>query len=98
MRAVRAAPLCAVDVSIGTVAACPAPGLALDGLRVDGETDRVLGDGNERAEGLYAVGRSAAGICSNGYVSGLSFAECAFSGRRAGAPGRCPPRVVRGAN
>ena len=34
--------------------------------------------------GLYAAGRSAVGICSNSYVSGLSIADCIFSGRRAG--------------
>jgi len=34
--------------------------------------------------GLYAAGRSAAGLCSSSYVSGLSLADCVFSGRRAG--------------
>jgi len=34
--------------------------------------------------GLYAAGRTAVGICSNSYVSGLSLADCVFSGRRAG--------------
>ena len=33
-------------------------------------------------EGLYAAGRTAAG-CSRSYVSGLSLADCVFSGRRA---------------
>ena len=32
---------------------------------------------------LYAAGRNAVGICSNLYVSGLSYADCIFSGRRA---------------
>jgi 3-oxo-5alpha-steroid 4-dehydrogenase len=35
-------------------------------------------------EGLYAAGRSAVGICSNVYVSGLAYADCIFSGRRVG--------------
>jgi len=35
-------------------------------------------------EGLYAAGRTAVGICSEQYVSGLSIADCVFSGRRAG--------------
>jgi 3-oxo-5alpha-steroid 4-dehydrogenase len=35
--------------------------------------------------GLYAAGRSAVGLCSNSYISGLSLADCVFSGRRAGA-------------
>ncbi len=34
--------------------------------------------------GLYAAGRTAVGICSNSYVSGLSLSDCIFSGRRAG--------------
>jgi 3-oxo-5alpha-steroid 4-dehydrogenase len=33
---------------------------------------------------LYAAGRSAVGLCSRSYVSGLSLADCVFSGRRAG--------------
>ncbi|MGH6631224.1 MAG: FAD-binding protein, partial [Burkholderiales bacterium] len=35
--------------------------------------------------GLYAAGRCAVGVASNRYVSGLSLADCLFSGRRAGA-------------
>ena len=36
-------------------------------------------------KGLYAAGRAAVGICSNGYnCSGLSLADGVFSGRRAG--------------
>jgi hypothetical protein len=35
--------------------------------------------------GLYAAGRSAVGIPSSRYMSGLSLADCVFSGRRAGA-------------
>jgi succinate dehydrogenase/fumarate reductase flavoprotein subunit len=34
--------------------------------------------------GLYAAGRNAVGLCSRSYVSGLSLADCVFSGRRAG--------------
>jgi 3-oxo-5alpha-steroid 4-dehydrogenase len=32
---------------------------------------------------LYAVGRTAIGVASQSYVSGLSLADCVFSGRRA---------------
>ena len=39
---------------------------------------------DEPATGLYATGRTAVGICSNSYISGLSLADCIFSGRRAG--------------
>ncbi len=34
--------------------------------------------------GLYAAGRNAVGVCSRQYVSGLSIADCVYSGRRAG--------------
>ncbi|MNF12495.1 hypothetical protein D3C80_2140020 [compost metagenome] len=34
--------------------------------------------------GLYAAGRTAIGIPSHLYISGLSLADCVFSGRRAG--------------
>jgi 3-oxo-5alpha-steroid 4-dehydrogenase len=53
--------------------------LTLGGLVVDEETGGVVGVGR-----LYAAGRSAVGLCSRSYVSGLSLADCVFSGRRAG--------------
>jgi len=72
-------PYSMIDVSIRKRAAAPAPMLTLGGLRVDEETGQVLG-----VPGLYAAGRTAVGICSRSYVSGLSLADCVFSGRRAG--------------
>ena len=45
---------------------------------------RVRGEDGKPIAGLYAAGRSAVGICSRSYVSGLSLADCVFSGRRAG--------------
>jgi 3-oxo-5alpha-steroid 4-dehydrogenase len=50
--------------------------------------------------GLYAAGRTAVGLCSHSYVSGLSLADCVFSGRRAGrnaaagAASQAAPRVL----
>jgi len=44
----------------------------------------VLREDGAPIGGLFAAGRSAVGICSGGYVSGLSIADCIFSGRRAG--------------
>jgi 3-oxo-5alpha-steroid 4-dehydrogenase len=53
---------------------------------------RADGDG---VPGLYAAGRTAAGLCSRSYVSGLSLADCAFSGRRAGRhAAMAPPNAV----
>ena len=34
-------------------------------------------------KGLYAAGRTAVGICSHYYVSGLSLGDCVWSGCRA---------------
>ena len=53
------------------------------GLKVNEKTGQVLkNDGNEFL-GLYAIGRTAVGIPSKGYVSGLSIADCIYSARRA---------------
>ncbi len=72
-------PYALIDCSYGPRPGYPCPMLTLGGLRVDEETGQVLG-----VPGLYAAGRTAVGICSNSYVSGLSLADCVFSGRRAG--------------
>ena len=62
----------------------PAPVLTLGGLVVTPESGQVLRPDGRPVEGLYAAGRTAAGLCSRSYVSGLSLADCIFSGRRAG--------------
>ena len=54
------------------------------GLLVDEKTGLVKGADGSTIPGLYAAGRTAVGIASNSYVSGLSVADCVFSGRRAG--------------
>jgi len=56
----------------------------LGGLRVDEKRGVVVKDDATPIEGLYAAGRTAMGIPSDGYISGLSLADCVFSGRRAG--------------
>ncbi|HEX6346801.1 FAD-binding protein [Umezawaea sp.] len=80
-------PYSLIDVSIRSRVGYPCPVLTLGGLVVDERTGRVTG-----VEGLYAAGRSAVGVCSESYVSGLSLADCVFSGRRAGlhAAGEAP--------
>lgn len=62
----------------------PAPCLTLGGLRTDAMTARVLAGDGEAIAGLYAAGRTAVGVASKGYVSGLSVADGIFSGRAAG--------------
>lgn len=72
-------PYSLIDVSIKGSVGYPCPVLTLGGLVVEEDTGQVRG-----VEGLYAAGRSAVGVCSESYVSGLSLADCVFSGRRAG--------------
>merc|ERR1719379_3122403 len=62
----------------------PTATFTLGGLQVDLE-QRVLNKETSTAiPGLYAAGRSAAGVASGGYVSGLSIADAVYSGRRTG--------------
>jgi len=76
-------PFYIMDISIDSAMA-PLPCLTLGGLKVNEETGEVLNQLNNEIPGLYAAGRTAIGICSNIYVSGLSVADCIFSGRRVG--------------
>lgn len=60
-----------------------ATSLTMGGLVVDEKSGEVLNQENQAIKGLYAAGRTAVGIPSKGYVSGLSIADCIYSGRRA---------------
>lgn len=76
-------PFYAIDCSLGsTLFICPT--ITLGGLMVDEESSGVKRKDGSVIDGLYAVGRNAAGIPSKGYVSGLAIADGVFSGRRAG--------------
>jgi len=63
----------------------PCPAITLGGLRVCERSGRVLDAAGEPIAGLYSAGRNAVGVASNLYVSGLSIADCVYSGRRAAA-------------
>ncbi len=76
-------PFYAIDCSLDS-AIFPAPCMTLGGLRVEGATGRVLRTDGSAIEGLYAAGRNAVGVSSRSYMSGLSIADCFFSGRNAG--------------
>jgi len=76
-------PYYACDISVGN-RLFPLGALTLGGLRVDEHSGAVLGEQGRPIPGLYAAGRTAIGIPSHLYVSGLSLADCVFSGRRAG--------------
>jgi 3-oxo-5alpha-steroid 4-dehydrogenase len=82
MEPITEGPFYAIDVSADAKLA-PLPTLTLGGLKVDEETGQVLRESGTPVAGLYAAGRTAIGICSNIYVSGLSASDCIFSGRRA---------------
>ena len=77
-------PYSLIDCSVRPGVANPAPVLTLGGLMVAEDTGQVQRADGRPVPGLYAAGRSAVGLCSRSYVSGLSLADCVFSGRRAG--------------
>jgi 3-oxo-5alpha-steroid 4-dehydrogenase len=77
-------PYYGIDISVRPSRTFPTTALTLGGLRVDEDTGKVLTNRGSRIGGLYAAGRTAVGVCANSYVSGLSLADCVFSGRRAG--------------
>lgn len=81
MQPLERGPFYAMDISIVS-RFLPLPIMSFGGLRVDEDSGLVLGDDDRPVAGLYAAGRSAVGIPSQTYVSGLSFADCFFSGRR----------------
>jgi 3-oxo-5alpha-steroid 4-dehydrogenase len=83
MRHALNGPLYAIDISVGNPL-FPMAVLTLGGLRVDEASGQVVREGGQPIGGLYAAGRAAVGIPSSRYVSGLSLADCVFSGRRAG--------------
>jgi 3-oxo-5alpha-steroid 4-dehydrogenase len=76
------APLGAVDLRVDHQAIY-AP-FTLGGLATDAAA-RVLDDAGAPVPGLFAAGRTTAGIAADGYVSGISLGDGSFFGRRAGA-------------
>ncbi|GAB3457670.1 FAD-binding protein [Actinophytocola sediminis] len=77
-------PYTLIDFSFGPKLGNPCPILTLGGLVVAEASGQVLDADGAAVAGLYAAGRNAVGVCANSYVSGLSLADCVFSGRRAG--------------
>ena len=75
-------PFIAINCSLGSkVFACAT--LTQGGLLVNEDTGEVVREDGSVIKGLYAVGRTAVGVSSNGYMSGLAIADCVFTGRRA---------------
>lgn len=78
-------PFTLMDISVKPNLLYPTPMLTLGGVRVAQDTGAVLTEAGDPIPGLYGAGRTALGICSRSYVSGLSISDCIFAGRRAGA-------------
>lgn len=76
-------PFYAIDISIGQKM-FPLATLTLGGLKVNEDDGHVQDAQGRDIAGLFAAGRTAIGLASSRYVSGLSLADCVFSGRRAG--------------
>lgn len=86
-------PFYSINISADSSLFYPIPSLTLGGLVIDEDTGAVVHRDGGVIPGLYAAGRTAVGVCSNSYVSGLSIADCVFSGRRAGADAVTRSRV-----
>ena len=76
------APLGAVDLRVASDAIY-AP-FTLGGLATDVDASG-LDAGGTAIPGLFAAGRTTAGIAADGYVSGISLGDGSFFGRRGGA-------------
>ena len=81
-RKIDTGPFYAQDIGEG-LKLSPIPALTMGGLVVDEDTVEVLSSDGGVVKGLYAAGRTAVGICSHYYVSGLSLGDCVWSGMRA---------------
>jgi 3-oxo-5alpha-steroid 4-dehydrogenase len=79
--AIETSPFYVLDCSINSKG-WPLPCITMGGLDVDEKSGQVKSGSEGRIEGLYAAGRTAVGICSNSYISGLAIADCVYSGRR----------------
>ncbi|HET9629249.1 MAG TPA: FAD-binding protein [Novosphingobium sp.] len=75
------APFYGLDISHRALA--PLSGLTMGGLSLDEATGAARRPDGSAIPGLYAAGRNATGMCSNEYISGLSLADCIWSGHRA---------------
>ncbi len=85
-------PFTLMNISVRPNLLYPTPMLTLGGVRVDEDTGAVLNAAGESVPGLFSAGRTAIGVCSDSYVSGLSIADCVFAGRRAGNAAAHYPR------
>ena len=83
IKPLRDGPFYAVNLSLDNKF-MPAQTMTIGGIKVNEESGAALRGDDSDLPGLYAAGRAAVGVCSGGFISGLSLADCIFSGRRAG--------------
>jgi 3-oxo-5alpha-steroid 4-dehydrogenase len=79
---IQSGPFYATDIG-AALRLAPIPALTMGGLVVDEDSGQVVGTDGKPVKGLFAAGRTAIGICSHYYVSGLSLGDCMWSGWRA---------------
>jgi 3-oxo-5alpha-steroid 4-dehydrogenase len=91
--ALEKAPFHAINISVRS-RYFPMPMLTLGGLRVDERSGAVQREDGSIIPGLYAAGRTAVGICSNVYMSGLAYSDCVFSGRRVAQSIAAAPKTI----
>lgn len=82
IRPLKRGPFYAMDISVSS-RFLPLAAMTVGGLRIEEQSGRALDVRDQPIAGLYAAGRTAIGVPSQTYVSGLSYADCIFSGRRA---------------
>ncbi|MBN7796974.1 FAD-binding protein [Parahaliea mediterranea] len=80
-REIVQAPFHALNIS-KSGAKFPLAVLTFGGLAVDENTSGVQREDGSIIDGLYAVGRAAAGLPSSHYMSGFAIADCIFTGRK----------------
>ncbi|MEU7630720.1 FAD-binding protein [Nocardia sp. NPDC049220] len=93
----RTGPFWLLDVGVKPSLTNPCAMLTLGGVLVNERSGAVKSTEGSDIPGLFAAGRTAIGLCSKSYVSGLSLSDCIFSGRRAGrsAAGERVPALDR---
>lgn len=76
-------PFFALDMDMHTKA-WPVPMMTLGGVQVEERTGQVLSETGNPIAGLFAAGRTRAGMVSEKYATGLSLADATYTGRMAG--------------
>ena len=93
IKPLREGPFYAVNLSLDNKF-MPAQAMTVGGIKVNEGSGAAVRSDDSDIPGLYAAGRAAVGVCSGGFISGLSLADCIFSGRRAGRSAAVAARLT----